>query len=222
MNNSDLFGLAVSYIYATSLLIFAEGLRKFFGLPAVLTRKIIHIGAGMWVFGILALFKNWQFGIIPFATFIGINYLLYRYRFLGAMDTEDSSPGTVYFAISVTLLFALLWRPEGGVDRVPIATAGVMAMTWGDAIAALVGKQFGQHKYQVGDSVRSWEGSAAMFSVSVGAMFLVLFLLPGSFLSPLAVPFSAGRALLIASISAAFATFAEGISPRVLIISPYL
>ncbi len=214
MTNNDFIGLVASYIYAISLLIIGEGLRKFFRIQPDLTRKIIHIGAGMWVFGVLLLFKHWQIGIIPFATFIGVNYLLYRYRIIAAMDTEDSSPGTVYFAISVTLLFGLLWRPDAPVDNAPIAVAGIMAMTWGDALAALIGRRFGQHKYQVGNSIRTWEGSAAMFVASTTAIFLVLLLLPGSVLSPLAVSLGTGKALLAAVFSGALATLAEGISPH--------
>jgi phytol kinase len=214
MTNADIFGLLASYTYAISLLVFGEGLRKLFGIKPDLTRKFIHIGAGMWVFGVLLLFQNWQIGIIPFATFIGINYLLYRYRVVGAMDTEDSSPGTVYFAISVTLLFGLFWRPNGPVDHVPIAVAGIMAMTWGDALAALIGKRFGRHQYQVGSSVRSWEGSVAMFLASATAMFLVLMFLPGSFLSPLSVSVGGERVLLTALVSAGCATLIEAISPH--------
>ncbi len=214
MTNSNFIGLAVSYIYAISLLILGEGLRRLFDVQPNLTRKIIHIGAGMWVFGVLLLFNNWEIGILPFATFIGLNYLFYRYRIIGAMDSEDSSPGTIYFAISVTLLFGLLWRPDGPVDNVPVAVAGVMAMTWGDALAALIGRRFGQHKYQVGNSVRSWEGSAAMLLASTLAIFLVLLLLPGSSLSPLATPMSAGKAFLVAFVSAIFATLAEAVSPH--------
>jgi phytol kinase len=214
MTNNDLIGLVISYIYATSLLVIGEGLRRLFNVKPDLTRKVIHIGAGMWVFGVLLLFHRWEIGIIPFATFIGLNYLFYRYRIIGAMDTQDSSPGTVYFAISVTLLFGLLWRPDSPVDNAPIAVAGVMAMTWGDALAALIGKRFGEHKYQVGNSVRSWEGSAAMFVASTVAIFLVLLLLPGSSLSPLAKSLDLGQAILTAIVTATFATLAEAVSPH--------
>ncbi|BBD61929.1 phosphatidate cytidylyltransferase [Nostoc sp. HK-01] len=213
MNNSDLIGLAASYTYAIGLLALGEGMRRLFGVKPDLTRKVIHIGAGTWVFGVLLLFKHWQIGIIPFATFIFINYLLYRYRIIGAMDTEDSSPGTVYFAISVTILFGLFWRPDDSVDHVPIAVAGIMAMTWGDALAALIGKRFGKHQYQIGSSVRSWEGSLAMFLASATAIFLVLMFLPNSLLSQ-AVSIGAGKALLIALVSASCATLVEAISPH--------
>jgi phytol kinase len=214
MANNDFIGLAASYAYATSLLIVGEALQRLFGQKPDLTRKLIHVGAGMWVFGVLVLFNRWESGIVPFATFIGLNYLFYRYRIFGAMDTDNNSPGTVYFAISVTLLFGLLWRPDGPVDRAPIAAAGVMAMTWGDALAALIGKRFGRHRYQVGQSDRSWEGSAVMFVASATAMFLVLLLLPGSSLSPHSTPYGAGRSLSVALVGAAFATLAEAVSPH--------
>jgi phytol kinase len=213
MSNSDAIALGISYAYATGILVFGEVLRLC-GVKPELTRKVIHIGAGMWVFGVLLLFDRWQVGIVPFATFIVINYLLYRYRTIGAMDTEDSSPGTIYFAISVTLLFGLLWRPDGPVDRVPIAVTGAMAMTWGDALAALIGKRFGQHRYQIGQSDRTLEGSAAMFVASAIAIFLVLLLLPGSSLSPLSTTLSVGRSLLGALVGALGATIVEAVSPH--------
>ncbi|MBE9199012.1 MULTISPECIES: phosphatidate cytidylyltransferase [unclassified Nodularia (in: cyanobacteria)] len=214
MNNSDLIGLAASYTYAIGLLVLGEALRRLFGVKPDITRKVIHIGAGMWVFGVMLLFQHWEIGILPFATFIGVNYLLYRYRVIGAMDTQDSSPGTIYFATSVTLLFGLLWRPNTPVDSSSIAVAGVMTMTWGDALAALIGRRFGQHKYQVGNSVRSWEGSAAMLVVSTTVIFFVLLLLPGSSLSPLAVTIGKEQAFLVALVSAVFATLAEAVSPH--------
>lgn len=214
MISHNLIGLIASYTYATSLLAVATALGKFLKVPPELTRKLIHIGAGMWIFGVLALFESWEIGIIPFASFIPLNYLLYRYRLLDAMDTTDSSPGTVYFAISVTLLFGLLWRPNGLVDWSPIAAAGVMAMTWGDALAALIGRRYGKHQYQIAGSTRSWEGSAAMFLASAVAIFSVLSLLPGSFLSPLGVSIGIGQAFLVTLVGAIIATLAEAISPH--------
>ena len=78
------------------------------GLQPDLTRKLIRVGAGMWGFAVLRLFNRWESGILPFATFIVLNYLFYRYQICSAMDTDKSSLGTVYNSISVTLLFGLL------------------------------------------------------------------------------------------------------------------
>jgi phytol kinase len=214
MNNSDVIGLAISYAYAISLLLIAEGLGRFFQIPAQITRKFIHISAGMWSFGVLFLFHNWQFGIIPFASFILVNFFLYRYRIVKSMDTEDSSPGTIYFAFSITLLFALLWRPLESTDNVAIAMCGVMAMTWGDAFAALIGKRFGKYQYQVWVSTRTYEGSAVMFFVSFLAIFLVLFLIPGSLFSSSTLPYSWHQILLGALVGGAAVTLVEAVSPH--------
>ena len=210
----DLIGLAASYVYAISLIALAEWLRRAVGVRQEWTRKLVHVGAGMWVFGLLALFDNWQIGVLPFATFIIGNYLFYRYRIFDAMDAQDSSPGTVYFAIALTLLFGLLWRPQGPIDRAPYAVAGAMALTWGDALAALLGRRYGRHRYRIWGGERSLEGSAAMFAASAATMFLMLTLLPGSALCAYAAPIELVRALPAALLGASAAMLAEAVSPH--------
>ena len=89
-----------------------------------------------------------------------------------------------------------------------------MALTWGDALAALVGLRYGWHRYRVGRSTRSWEGSVALFLAAALAIWLVLTLLPGSPLSPLAAPVSQGRAVLAAALAALAAACSEAMSPH--------
>lgn len=213
MSRGDIVGLMLSYGYAFGLLFSVEALGQRCKWPQAVTRKLVHIGAGMWVWGILALFDHWVYGIIPFATFIVLNYIFYRRQAFKAMDSRDSSPGTVYFAISITTLFGLLWRTEGPLDRAPIATAAVMAMTWGDGLASLVGYRWGRHQYTHLGHVRSWEGTAAMAVGSFVAMFLTLWLLPGSALSPYSQPFGAPASLVLALAGTVVATLAESYSP---------
>jgi hypothetical protein len=43
MITRDLLGLAASYAYATGLILAAETLRRVFGAPQELTRKLVHI-----------------------------------------------------------------------------------------------------------------------------------------------------------------------------------
>lgn len=212
MTPQDWIGLGLSYAYASGLLVLAEVVRRWRGYPQDFTRKIVHVGAGMWVFGVLALFDTWYIGVIPFATFIGINYILWRSKFLEAMDAPDSSPGTVYFALSITLLFLAFWRTDSPDDRGYIAAAGTMAMTWGDSMAAIVGKRFGRHTYSANGATLSYEGSAAMFVASAVAMFLTILLVPGSSLAPLTPPVGTATALLAAVAAAALATLAEAFS----------
>jgi len=213
MSTGDVVGLVASYVYAFGLLFGIEAVGRRLGWQQRVTRKIIHIGAGLWIWGILTLFDAWYFGIIPFATFVVLNYVFYRRQSFSAMDTEESTPGTVYFSISITALFCLLWRTGGELDRVPVAAAATMAMTLGDAAASLVGYRWGAHPYRVLGHTRSREGTAAMAVVSLVAIGATLILLPGSALSPNSVPMAAVDVLVTTLVGAAVATVAEGISP---------
>lgn len=214
MTTSEIGALGVSYVYALGLIAIGELLRRRLGVAADLTRKVIHIGAGMWVFGVLALFDRWQVGIIPFASFILLNYLFYRLRLFRSMEATNNTPGTVYFAIAITLLFLAFWRPEGPIDRAPVAVAGAMALTWGDALAALVGRAAGRHRYQVGRSQRSWEGSAVMFVTSLLVIGAALAFVPESPLSPAAPPIAFEQIVLATLLGAGAATLAEATSPH--------
>ena len=211
---NDVIGLLVSYLYAGGLLIIGEVLHRYAHIPNDITRKIVHIGAGMWMFGVLSLFGSWQIGVIPFASFIGLNYFFYRAKIFRGIDSDTASLGTVYFAISITLLSIALWRPAGPIDHAPALVAGVMTMTWGDALAALIGKHYGTHRYTINGGTRSYEGSAVMFVVSLIVIFLALTQLPGSSLTPYAdIPST--TAVVIASFAgAAVATVVEALSPH--------
>lgn len=213
MSQGDIIGLVLSYVYAFGMLLGVEGIGKRLNWSQDFTRKIIHIGAGLWVWGILYFFDHWYFGIIPFATFILLNYIFYRQQIFKAMDTAESTPGTVYFAFSITVLYALLWRSDGPVDNAPIATAATMAMTLGDASASLVGRRWGTHTYAVFGHTRSWEGSAAMVALSFVGIFFTLLLLPGSALSPNSVPLAPITALWLSLAGTVAATLFEALAP---------
>ncbi len=210
---NDLWGLLYSYAYATSLLLFSELLVRKFGWKQFVTRKLVHIGAGMWVWGILYFFDHWYWGVVPFATFIVLNFIMYKFKILQGVDEEDSSPGTVYFAISITILFLLFWRTGIDWDYVPIAVAGVMAMTWGDGLASLIGRRWGRHFYIFFNHRRSYEGSAAMFFGTFVSVALTLLYLPGSVLSPVSTALVTQTALLFAFLSAVVGTLAEAVAP---------
>ncbi|MBI2846059.1 MAG: phosphatidate cytidylyltransferase [Chloroflexi bacterium] len=195
----DILGIILSFVLAFGMIGVAEFSRRRWGVPRQVTRKAIHIAAGMWVLGIIAIFDHWWMGIIPPAAFILLNYLFWKHQIFKAMDALQEGWGTVAFAFSITLLLALFWsqgRPE-------IPAAGLMPMVWGDSSAALVGTYFGRHKYSFRGQVRSWEGSAAMFTFGFLATWLALL--------ALGLPESS---LTNSLIVAGGATVVEAISPK--------
>jgi len=199
MPKSNWLALLISYIYVFAIIFAGEGLRKWRGYSADFTRKAIHIGVGMWVFATVALFEHWYFAIIPPLTFIVINYISYKQQVFKAMETgEKGQLGTVYFPTSFAVLLCLFW------SRPYIAAAGIMAMTWGDAFASIIGLRWGRRKYQIFRRTRSLEGSAAMLAFSFASILITLVAM---------VPLGWPMALPYALIVAVFATVVEALSP---------
>ncbi len=212
MTTGDMLGLILSYIYAFSLLLIAEAIRRRRNYSTDFTRKLIHIGAGMWIWGILLLFDHWWLAIIPTGTFIIFNALFLRYHIFSAMDPKQgATPGTIYFAFSCTLLLATFhsgWEQGFPRGNEYYAMAGIMAMTWGDAFSTIIGKRFGKHSYPFGAGgahKRTIEGSLAGFVFTFIAVAITL-----GILSPLSLPLI----LIAALIAAVVGTLLEAISPR--------
>ena len=135
--------------------------------------------------------------MIPPAAFIVINFLDWKFGILQAMTSSDrSNLGTVYFPLSFVVVIWLFW------DRPALLVGGLMPMTWGDALAAVLGRRYGRRRYTVLGATRSLEGSLVMFGASALATWLALALLDGG-----------GNPLGLALATAVGAALAESISP---------
>jgi phytol kinase len=195
----DTLALIASFVYVFAMIGVAEGLRKWRGYSVEFTRKFIHIAVGMWAFGTVLLFERRTFAIVPPLAFVAINALSYWQGTFKAMETgEKGQLGTVYFPLSFAALIWVLWgRPH-------LVVASLMPMTWGDALAAVLGRRIGQHRYTVARSTRSLEGSVVMFLASWAATLVALVLLAPEPLGPAAaVGAAAGTALAAAAVEAA-------------------
>jgi phytol kinase len=213
---NDLIAVLISFAYVFVVLGAAEGLRKAFKLGADFTRKVVHIGVGMWAWGTAALFQSKWFAIIPPLAFVLINYISYRRGLFMAMESTDKSNlGTVYFPLAFVALIVLLWRdsgPQNGTidsDRL-LFVASLMPMTWGDAFAAVIGRRLGKHKYTLFGTTRSWEGTLAMFVFSFVTVWAACLMISGGYLGnrirSTPVP-------IIPAITAGLATLVEAVSP---------
>ncbi len=198
--SNNLIAVVISFAYVFAMLGIAEGLRRALRLPTEFTRKFVHIAVGMWAFGTVTLFDDKWFAIIPPASFIVLNYISYRRNIFSAMEVADKSNlGTVYFPIAFVGILLLFFDVSKA-----LTVAALMPMTWGDAFAAVVGRQLGRHHYTLLGARRSVEGSAAMFGFSLAATLLSL----------LVFGMPAGNAIVLSLALAAVATAAEAISPN--------
>ncbi len=197
----DWIALFASFAYVFAAIGIAEGLRKWRGYSVEFTRKFIHIAVGMWAYGTVLLFERRTFAIISPLAFVAINAFSYWQGTFKAMETgEKGQLGTIYFPISFAALIWLLW------DHPHLLVASLMPMTWGDALAAVVGRRIGRRHYTVAGSTRSLEGSAVMFLAGWVATLVPLLLLAPASLTPAA-------AVGAATVTALGAMVIEAISP---------
>jgi dolichol kinase len=198
--NRDWMALILSFVYVFTMIGVAEGLRRWRGYSVEFTRKFIHIAVGMWAYGTVLLFERRTFAIIPPLAFVLINAFSYWRGTFRSMETTDRKQlGTIYFPISFAAIIWFLWGQPA------LLVASLMPMTWGDALAAIVGQRVGVRFYRVADNSRTLEGSLVMFVASTATTLAALLLL--------AAGGSWGMLLLAATITGLAATVVEALSP---------
>ena len=154
----------------------AEGVRRTGHFATEITRKIVHIGAGHVILLAWWLHTPAWMGITASVLFSGVALLSYRLPILPGVDgVGRNSLGTFFYAVSIGVLTAVFW-PLG---LPQYAALGILVMTWGDGLAALVGQNFGRHPYRVLGRQKSWEGSLPMALASFLVVLLVLGLTAG-------------------------------------------
>lgn len=138
--------------------------------PEIL-RKIVHIGTGNVI--LLAWWLNMppSIGITASILASAITLLSYRFSILpGINSVGRQSLGTFFYSVSFGILVACFWY----LQQPQYAALGILVMTWGDGLAALIGQRFGKHKYKVFGGQKSWEGSLTMTVVSYIVSSLIL------------------------------------------------
>ncbi len=197
MISGDVLGVISVYVYVAILLFLSEKvLRK----RPLISRKFLHIMVGN-VFFILPLFETrWVMAFIAAAPFILLTFLMSPYSPLKIVSETSASGhglGLVYYSLSWTILaYAFFDKPE-------IIAVGIVAMSYGDGCASLIGTKFGKRKYNTWGDVKTLEGSVSMFIVTLLVTSIALFYyhsLPTNFFIIFAVAF--------------VATFIEAITPR--------
>lgn len=153
-----------------------RALRLWTGLHAEVARKILHVSLGLisatfpWLFDgaapVVAL------GLIAAAALVAVRLVpTFKSRTTGVIDGVDRvSLGEVYFPLSVALLF---WLSDG---YWLLFVIPILVLTFGDALAALVGISYGRVRYMTADGFKSVEGSLAFFTVTFLAVHIPLLL----------------------------------------------
>lgn len=164
-------------VWLGGILLIAESLNRFAGTDAEITRKIVHIGTGnVILFAWLLNIPAWVG--IGAAILAGIVTLIsYRFPILpGVNSIGRQSFGTFFYAVSIGVLIAWFW-PQG---KPEYAAIGILIMTYGDGLAAIIGQRFGRNKYEVFGSKKSLEGTLTMTVISYIVCALILVSVQGN------------------------------------------
>jgi len=197
------------YVYVAMVILVSGRLGKVAHVSRKTRRKFLHIMIGNLPFVIPFFTVGFLPGLVaaPFIllTFLASPYSPFkstaaRMRGLSDITEEGHRLGLVFYAVSYTCL-AFLFP-----SKAYVIAAGILPMAYGDAAASIVGEKFGKRRYKL-VALKSLEGSAAMFMVSVAslAVGLVFF----SFF----YPFLLVEKLVAALAAAVVATVVEGFSP---------
>jgi phytol kinase len=125
--------------------------------------------------------------------------------------------GPFLYAISITVLVAAFTLIPSLTPFFMLPATGLIAMYIGDGLAPIVGLKYGKHRYTIGKSWRSLEGSLTVFVGStLGAVFCFFFFgwFAPVFLSTMWPPyFSPLQVAILVLVCGAAATIIEGVSP---------
>lgn len=174
---SFLTGTGYTLIYYIILASAALTMRKLTRIPDELFRKLLHcIVLGVfpvYVYG----FEKWWHGVLSCIIFAAVVYPILkffeRFKLYSHMVTERNSGELKNSLLVVFSMYAVVITVCVGLLGEPLlALASVYAWGVGDAAAALIGKRFGRHK--IPNSVKSFEGTFAMFAMSFACVLTIL------------------------------------------------
>jgi phytol kinase len=142
-------------------------------------RKLLHIGMGLTVLSFPWLFDTvWPVLLIIVLSLVmlaGVRFLSGLKEKMGSVlgGVARQSLGEFYFAVSVAVLFVL---SRGQPYENILYCVPILVLALADAVAALIGVNYGQFRYGTVDGNKSAEGSTAFFLAAFFSVHVPLLL----------------------------------------------
>lgn len=206
MIQSDFAGVALVYIYVAILLITTE---KLLTKDPEVSRKVLHIMVGNIAFLLPIFVTKEAMAFLAAGPFVLFTFLMSPYTPIksirGKTSAAGHSMGLVYYAITWTILAYLFF------DNMIIIAVGILAMSYGDGLASLIGIKYGKRKYSIFGDKKSYIGSFAMFIFTFVMMIVAILIYKTVFSYELTITFEI--LVILAGISL-IAAVAEGFTPK--------
>lgn len=123
----------------------------------------------------------------------------------GKTSSVGHSMGLMYYSITWTIMAYLFF------DDMIIIAIGIIAMSYGDGLASVIGAKFGKQKYNLFGDEKSFIGSITMFFFTFFMMIIVVLIYVNIFSYDLKIT---GEILVILAGISLIATITEGVTPR--------
>jgi len=169
MIQNDLVGVAIVYIYVAIMLIVTEKiLHKY---PSI-SRKVLHIMVGNVAF-LLPIFQTKEvMAFLAAGPFIIFTFLMSPHTPIksirGKTSAAGHSMGLVYYSITWTVLAYVFF------DNMVVIAIGILAMSYGDGFASIIGTKFGKRKFNIFGDEKSYIGSFSMFVFTLITMIVAV------------------------------------------------
>jgi phytol kinase len=140
-------------------------------------RKVAHIGLGLASLSYPFLFaQRWPvllLGALAMGTLAAMRWLPVVHEYMGGVvhGVQRTTGGELYFPIAATVLFLV------ADDNAILYLIPILTLTVADAVAALIGVNYGRRHFGDTDARKSVEGSIAFFVVAFLAAHVPLLLL---------------------------------------------
>lgn len=155
--------VAIAGTWVGGILLLAAIVNRYLSADSEILRKVVHIGTGNVI--LLAWWLDIPAWVGISASILASTVALLSYKFPILPNINSigrQSLGTFFYAVSIGLLIAWFWT----IQQPHYAVLGILVMTWGDGLAALIGQRFGKHPYTLWGMKKSWEGTLTMAIVS--------------------------------------------------------
>jgi len=164
---SDLAGAAVLGLVVVAVVVAAEAWARLGSPRPEWTRKLVHTGGGVACL-LFPFFTRSPLLVFGMAAALSLAFVLGgRGGWLRSLHrVERPTHGAEYYPVAISLLF-LLAR-----DQPWLYVSSVLVLAVADALAALVGGQYGTLTFEVQDERKSVEGSIAFFLATFLAVHL--------------------------------------------------
>ena len=166
---SDLAGVLLVYIYVAILLLISEKLLSNYPEGS---RKFLHIMTGNIAFLLPIFVTREVMAFAAAAPFIVITLLMSPYTPIKSIRGRTSAAGhgmgLVYYSLTWTILAYLFF------DNMVVIAISILAMSYGDGLASIIGMKFGKRRYNVFGDRKSYIGSFSMFMFTFFTIIIAL------------------------------------------------